>query len=272
MDTKTILVTGATDGIGEKTALELARQGHTLLLHGRDKEKGARVLGKINKETCNGNLSFYLADYSSLEEVKEMAEAVQREHKRLDVLVNNAGGFFRERQINADGLEMTITVNHLAPVLLTMLLLDTIKAGAPSRIVTIASTAHRNIHSVDFEDLHGEKTYSGFDAYALSKLGNVLFSNALARRLAGSGVVSNALHPGVIDTKLLRMSWNMSGASVAEGARTSIYLASDPGADEVSGRYFSNMREQAPSDLAQDEDLQERFWTVTMDLLADYLD
>jgi len=141
LNTKTIFVTGATDGIGEKTALELARQGHTLLLHGRDKEKGARVLEKINKETCNGNLSFYLADYSSLKEVKEMVEAVQREHKRLDVLVNNAGGFFRERQINADGLEMSITVNHLAPVLLTMLLLDTIMAGAPSRIVTVASTA-----------------------------------------------------------------------------------------------------------------------------------
>lgn len=271
MQTKTILVTGATDGIGKRIALELARQGHAVLVHGRDRCKGIQVLESINRNTCNEKLALYLADFSSLDEIRDMAQDLKREQDSLDVLINNAGNFYRERQLNENGLEMTFVVNYLAPFLLTLLLLDKIKDSAPARIVNVASTTHRNVRKVDFANLQGEKNYNGYDAYALSKLGSILFTNALARRLAGSSVTVNALHPGVIDTKLLRKGWGSAGADVEEGARTSIYLATSPEAEGVSGKYFSRMREQSPSDLAQDEELQEKFWEVSRELVSSYL-
>ena len=271
MDAKTILVTGATDGIGKQTAIELARQGAKVLVHGRDKAKGARVLDEINRDNCNENLILYLADFSSFADIKRMADEIKREQSDLHVLINNAGTFSKERLLTKDGLEMTFAVNHLAPFLLTMLLLDLLKASAPARIVNVASGAHRNISAVDFDNLQGEKSYNGFEAYGLSKLGNVLFTNELARRLAGSGVAVNSLHPGVISTRMQCISYNLDGESVEEGARTLVYLATSSEVEDVSGKYYSRMAEKPISDLAQDKALQEKFWKVSEVLLAGYL-
>lgn len=217
-------------------------------------------------------LALYLADFASLQQVRELADQVRRDHPRLEVLINNAGTFSKQRRLSADGFELTFAVNHLAPFLLTLLLLDLLKASTPARVVTVASNAHRNLAAVDFGNLQGEAAYDGYDAYALSKLGNILFSNALARRLVGSGVTANSLHPGVIDTKLLRMSYSTPGSSLEEGAQTSIHLAASPEVEGLNGRFFSRMAEKSPSDLAQDQALQERFWELSMQMVAPFMD
>jgi len=271
MAKKTILVTGATDGIGRQTATELARLGHKVLIHGRDKERGVRTMDEINRDSCNENLTLYLADFSDFEAVKCMAEEILREQSDLYVLVNNVGSFSKQRILNIDGYELTFAVNHLAPFLLTILLLDLIKSSGPSRIVNVASGAHRSIREIDFDNLQGQKYFNGYDAYSLSKLANILFTNELARRMESSGVTANSLHPGVIDTKLLRMSYAMDGANLEEGAHTSVFLAVSPEVEGVSGTYYSTMVEKPTSTLAQDHDLQKRFWKVSEKLLEKYL-
>jgi retinol dehydrogenase-14 len=271
MKNRTILITGATDGIGKQTALELTRMGAHVLIHGRDKKKGIQVLDELNRETCNEKLALYVADFSSLADVRRMAEELKREQSELHVLINNAGSFFKERRLNEDGLEMTFVVNHLAPFLLTNLLLDLLKTSAPARVITVASGAHRNLKNLDWDNLQGEKSYDEFDAYALSKLANICCMNELADRLDGSGVTVNTLHPGVIDTKLLRMSYNTDGASVEEGAQTSVYLASAPDVEGITGKYFSHKVEKPISDLAKDLQNQTRFWELSEKLVAKYM-
>lgn len=188
MENKTVLVTGRTDGIGRETALQLARMGARVLVHGRDKEKGTQVLNDINREPCKEKASLYLADFSSLADVKRMAEDIKREQTELYVLVNNAGNFYEERFLSADNIEMTMAVNHFAPFLLTLLLLELLEARAPARIDNVASSAHKLIRSVDFENLQEGTNNDGFTAYSLSKLGNVLFTQSLADKLAGTDV------------------------------------------------------------------------------------
>jgi NAD(P)-dependent dehydrogenase (short-subunit alcohol dehydrogenase family) len=269
---KTILVTGATDGIGRQTALDLARMGAHVLIHGRDKEKGIRVLDELNRETCNEKLALYIADYSSLADVRRMADEIKREQSHLDVLINNAGSFFVKREVNADGLEMTFVVNHLASFLLTNLILDLLKASAPARVVTVESSAHKSLKEIDWENLQGEKSYNEYDAYALSKLANICTMNELAARLKGSGVTVNTLHPGVVDTKLLRMSYKLEGVSVQEGAETSVYLASEPEVEGITGKYFSRKVEKPISDLAADPQNWKKFWDISEALTAKYMD
>jgi NAD(P)-dependent dehydrogenase (short-subunit alcohol dehydrogenase family) len=268
---KTVLVTGATDGIGRQTAVGLARMGHKVLVHGRNKGKGSQVLDAINRDNCNENLVLYLADFSSLAEVKRMADEIKREQSELHVLINNAGVFCREKQVSQDGNEMTFAVNHLAPFLLTLLLLDLLKTSAPARIVNVSSGSHRDITEIDFDNLNGEKSFDGFKAYSLSKLGNVLFTNRLARKLAGSGVTANSLHPGVIATEMQRISYNLQGESVEEGAKTSLFLATSPDVEGISGRYYSRMMEKNTSDLAKDEGLQDKFWEISEKLVSKFL-
>jgi len=272
MKDKTILVTGATDGIGRQTALDLARMGARVLIHGRNKEKGIRVMDELNRETCNEKLALYVADFSSLQEVRRMADEIKREQSQLHVLINNAGSFFNDYEQNGDGLEMTFVVNHLASFLLTNLLLDLMKESTPARVITVESSAHRNIQEIDWENLQGEKSYNGFDAYALSKLASVCTMNQLAERLKGSGVTVNTLHPGVIDTKLLRMSYKLRGVSVEEGAETPVYLASEPEVEGVTGKYFGQKVEKRMSDLAMDPQNWKKFWDVSEALTAKYMD
>jgi len=271
MTSKTILITGATDGIGQQTARELAQMGHKVLVHARDQEKGAKVINEINRASCNENLVLYISDFSDLASVVKMANEIQREQERLDVLINNAGTFSKERVVTRDGNELTFQVNHLAPFLLTHLLLDLIKQSAPARIVNVSSGAHRSANASYFEDLQGERAYDGFRAYDFSKLANILFTNELAERLAGSGVTANSLHPGTIDTKLLRMSYDLDGRSVEDGARLSIHLASSPDVEGITGKYFSSMQEKQPADQALNKELQKRLWTISEELTGRFL-
>ncbi len=262
----TILVTGSTDGIGKATAMELASRGAKVLFHGRNQEKGELVLAEARERTGNSSLEFFRADLSSQRQVRSLAEEVMHRHKQLHVLINNAGTFQPKREVTEDGLEITFAVNYLAPFLLTHELLDFMNRSGPSRIVPVASIAHWNA-KVDWNNLQGDRRYDGFQAYALSKLGDILFTYALARRLQSTKITANCLHPGVIKTKLLRAGFgDYPGAAPKEGARRSVYLACSPEVKEVSGRYFENCRPVRSSPQSYDEDLQERFWQLGMRL------
>lgn len=261
---RTILVTGSTDGIGEATARELSRQGHRVLLHGRNREKGRKVLTELETAAGSGRLDLFIADLSVQEQVRGLAEEVAGAYDRLDVLVNNAGVFMPERAVAPDGIEMTFAVNFLSQVLLTHELLGLLERSAPARIVNVASIAHRSARSVDWENLPGFPDYDAYDAYAVSKLGVVAFTARLARMLEGTGVTANSLHPGVIDTKLLRAytGGRDGGAPPEKGAEVEVHLALSPDAGETSGGYFEENRWKRPSSLALDAGVQERFWEM----------
>ncbi len=261
---KVMLVTGSTDGIGKETALELARRGATVILHGKDLGRCQRVLDEAVRATRNRSLGCFAADLASLSEVRKLAEDIIGQYERLDVLINNAGVFMPTRVLSRDGYEMTFAVNHLAPFLLTHLLLDLLKKSAPSRVITVASVAHQRA-KLDLDNLQGEKHFTGYGAYALSKLGNILFTYELAERLQGSGVTAFCLHPGSIGTKLLREGCGgMSGGTVKQGADTPVYLASASGeVDAMSGKYFFQRKVDRPTPMAEDTSLRRRFWDAS---------
>jgi len=263
---RVVLVTGSTDGIGRATAQDLARRGASVLLHGRDRKKGERVEEEVRRLSGNRNLDLFIADFSSPAQVRQMAGEVEQKYDRLHVLINNAGTFRSQREITEDGLEATFAVNYLSAFQLTNLLLPLIKKSAPSRIVNLASVAHWN-GRVDWQNLQGERSYDGFSAYALSKLGMVLFTYALAERLKGSGVTANCLHPGVIKTKLLRAGFgDYPGESPEKGARTPVYLAASGEVEGVSGQYFENCRPRGSSPQSYNRRLQEEFWRISEEL------
>jgi len=243
----TYLVTGATDGIGKATALALARSNACVIIHGRDPDKTAATLQQLKQETGNSNLHTVLADFTSLEEVAVLAEHICDRFPDLNVLINNAGHLTDHRQLSVDGFELTFAVNYLAPFLLTLNLIATLKDNMPARIVNVASTALGG-GRLNFSDLQQEQAFNGWQAYANSKLANVLFSHLLAEKLEGSGVVSNSLCPGLIDTNFFhtnsvfpksayeRMRPGMRSSE--EGALVPLYLASDPAAAEINGEFF----------------------------------
>ena len=261
MKDKTILITGSTDGIGKQTALELAAMGATVLLHGRNSERADRVLNEIKNATGNDRLNAFIADLSSLKKVRGLAEQVLLKHDRLDVLINNAGVYETSHRISEDGFEMTFAVNHLAPFLLTLLLLDLIIKSSPGRIINVSSQVHAS--GIDFDNLQAEKYYSEYEAYSLSKLCNVLFTYELAERLKGTGITVNCLHPGVIDTKLLKAGWGMGGSPVTEGSRTSVYLASAPELNTVTGKYFKNRTSTTSSQISYDAETRKKLWHIS---------
>jgi NAD(P)-dependent dehydrogenase (short-subunit alcohol dehydrogenase family) len=256
----TVLVTGATDGIGRATALALAARGATVLVHGRDPARAAAVAREANAVPgAPGDAESVVGDLASLAAVRALAAAVRARGAPLDVLVNNAGVAFRdaERRLSADGFELTFAVNHLAHFLLTRELLDLLAEAAArrggARVVTVSSELHAR-GRIDFDDLQGERRYGGTAAYANSKLANVLFARGLARRTAARGVTSNALHPGVIRTKLLRDGFGSNGgATVERGAATSVHLALHPAVAAVTGAYFVDSRETPPAAAALDD-------------------
>jgi retinol dehydrogenase-14 len=266
MHDKVILVTGSTDGIGQQTALELARRGATVLLHGRNAERGQKTLADLRAASGNAHLDLFIADLSSQKQVRRLAAEVRAKYEHLHVLINNAGTFMPQRELTEDGLEVTFAVNYLAPFLLTHLLLDGLRLGAPARVITLSSTLHQRAQ-VDFNNLQGDKHYSPTHAYNLSKLGNVLFTMELAERLRGSGVTANCLHPGAVDTKLLRAAFKGSaGESLAAGAATSIYRATAPEVETLTGLYFEGKRPVNPSPLAKDLELRRKLWDVSVQL------
>jgi NAD(P)-dependent dehydrogenase (short-subunit alcohol dehydrogenase family) len=265
---KIILVTGSTDGIGKQTALGLARMGAEVLLHGRNQDKVLEVRDEIAQKTDNDQLDVFIADLSSQKQIINLATEVADRYEHLHVLINNAGTYSLERILTEDRLELTFSVNYLAPFLLTRQLLDLLKKSVPSRIVNVASIAHWNA-KVDWNNMQGEQYFDGFQAYALSKLGIVLFTHELAKRLKGSDVTVNCLHPGVVKTKLLRAGFGATqGITPEEGARTSIYLASSSDLENVSGKYFESCRQVHSSPLSYDNALQEKFWKMSEDLVA----
>ncbi len=260
MNEKTILITGSTDGIGKQTALELSRMGARVLLHGRSDERGEAVLNEIRAASGNRSLDLCIADLCSMQQVRQLAAEIQKKHGALHVLINNAGVLMNERQLTEDGLEMTFAVNHLSHFLLTHLLLDMMTRSAPARIINVSSMVHQGARL----DLQGERHFSGYGAYSISKLANILFAYELAERLKGTGVTANALHPGVIGTKMLHRGFGAVGGShLAEGAETSVYLATSPEVEGVSGKYFVRKREMESSAQTHDKALRRRFWEVS---------
>ncbi len=263
---KTILVTGATDGIGRQTALVLAQRGGRVLLHGRSEERCRRTRREIKERTGNQALQTYIADFADLAQVRALADEVRRDHGRLDVLLNNAGVWETSRRTSRDGFEMTLAVNHLAPFLLTNRLLDPLRAVAPSRIVNVSSMIHAG--HIDFDDLQSEKGYSAQAAYGLSKLCNVLFTYELAERLAGTGVTANCLHPGVIDTKLFRAGWSAGGSPIEAGSRNTVYVATAPELEGVTGKYFVNQRPAESQPISHDPEARRRLWRLSAALVG----
>ena len=259
MEGKIVLITGATDGIGKQTAFELAHLGATVLLHGRNPKRLIDAMNDCRKKVTHPKLDFFNADFSSLNAIRKMVVDLKQKYDRLDVLINNAGVFMKTRELSHDGYEMTFAVNHLAHFFLTHLCLPLLKASPSARVITVSSIAHMRA-TLDFENLQGEKKFDGYDAYSRSKLANVLFAVELAERMKGSKLTSNALHPGVITTKLLEAGFAMKGASLEEGAETSVYLASSPEVEGVTGKYFVKKRPQPYNPIADNAELRKRFW------------
>jgi NAD(P)-dependent dehydrogenase (short-subunit alcohol dehydrogenase family) len=266
----TCLVTGATSGIGKETAVGLATLGARLIVVGRTRA-GAE---EIRERIPGAQVDLLTADLSSLAEVRRLAGEVLSKYNRIDVLVNNAGVIAPGRQLTVDGLESTFAVNHLAPFLLTHLLRGLLEQSAPARVVTVASAAHKQVRAIPWEDL----ATGCAQAYPVSKLANILFTVELARRLAGSGVTANCLHPGFVRTALGRDVTGVLGVVVrfvarfqpgpVTGARTPIYLASSPEVADVTGGYFVNSRPAVPSGLARDALAAARLWSLSEQLVA----
>ena len=270
------LVTGATGGIGLVAARALAAKGATVVLTARDAGRAETLVQQIRYETGNTQVNFLLADLSSQAQVRRLAEEFQRSYPTLHVLVNNAGGLFMRRVETVDGYELTFALNHLAPFLLTNLLLDELKASAPARVVTVSSAAHVGAQ-IHFDDLMYSSTrYSPMGAYGQSKLANAMFAYELARRLEGTGVTSNALHPGFVATGFAKNNGTLYrygmtllrpfAISPEQGAQTTIYLASSPEVEGVSGEYFVKRRPAKSSKASYDEEAQRRLWEVSEEL------
>ncbi len=269
MDGNVCLVTGGTSGIGEVTARELARKGATVVLVGRDTAKAEATVERIRRETGQSAVTHLIADLSSQSEIRRLAREFQERHARLDVLINNAGAMFDRRAETVDGIERTFALNHLAYFLLTELLIETLKTTAGSRVINVASMAHLGMR-LDFDDLEARRGYSGYWVYGRSKLANILFTRELARRLDGSGVTANCLHPGFVATNFVAgngfLGWVFRRlASVAAidpeaGARTTVYLASSPEVAGLSGRFFVKCKESTPSAQARDDAAARKLW------------
>jgi NAD(P)-dependent dehydrogenase (short-subunit alcohol dehydrogenase family) len=266
------VITGATAGIGRVTALKLARRGAGIVAIGRDRARGEALVSEIGELPGRPEAEFVAADLSSREGCRTAAEAVLARHSRIDVLLNNAGAMYGERRRTADGLEMTFALNHLGYFRLVRLLLPAVRAAAPARIVNVASNAHRGVR-LDFDDLQSQRRYRGFAVYKRSKLANLYFTYTLARRLEGSGVTVNALHPGFVATDIgirnryaPKLLWRLAclkAIGVEEGAETSVYVASAPEVAGVSGKYFFQCRETSSSAASYDHDAALRLWQVS---------
>jgi NAD(P)-dependent dehydrogenase (short-subunit alcohol dehydrogenase family) len=277
MDGRVCVVTGATNGIGRETALALAQLGATVVIVARDAARAALTAKDIERETGNRSTEVVIADFASLQAVRAAAAEIARRHRAIHVLVNNAGRASGKRMLSADGLEMTFAVNHLAPFLLTRELMPLLRAGAPARIVNVASAGEAR-GPIRFDDLQSERNYRGFPAYAMSKLANVLFTYELASRLVGTGITANCLHPGTVGTNLLRQipRWLYALISpflltAAQGAETVVFLAASPQVEGMSGGYFQKCRAVRSSKRSYDVEARVRLWNASEALVDSQL-
>ena len=276
MAEKIFLVSGATDGIGRVTAMELARAGGQVMLIGRDRAKAERVVGRIKRESGNQRVEFELADLSSQSDIRALAGRLNDRLEHLDVLVNNVGAWFQRRQLSVDAIEMTFALNHLSYFLLTGLMLEKLRRAPTARIVNVSSMAHRG-RQVDFDDPQGSGRYSGWRAYQASKLANIHFTFRLAENLDGASVSANCLHPGFVASKFGHnnrgwLKWSMilaqqlAAISETKGARTSVHLASSEAVEGVSGKYFDKCEIAECSAASHDAHARERLWRLSEEL------
>jgi NAD(P)-dependent dehydrogenase (short-subunit alcohol dehydrogenase family) len=282
MTGKTVVVTGATSGIGVETAVALAGAGARVVITGRDRARGEAAVEDIKRRSGSQMVELVVFDLGDLSSVRAGAAEILARCPRIDVLVNNAGIVLSDRRVTPDGLEATFAVNHLGPFLLTDLLLDRIEASAPARIVNVASTAHKGARrGLDFDDLQSERTYRALQVYSKSKLANIQFTTELARRLAGTGVTANSLHPGTVATGYGR-DGDTKGVfafglkvikpfilSAERGARTSVFLASSPEVAGVTGAYFVRCKQATPTRVARSTEAAARLWEMSEKLIAE---
>jgi NAD(P)-dependent dehydrogenase (short-subunit alcohol dehydrogenase family) len=278
MQGKVCIVTGANSGIGKATSLGLAKMGATVVMVCRERTKGEEAQNEIKTKSGNDAIDLLLADLSSQDSIRQLVENFLQHYTQLHVLVNNAGGVNLSRRVTVDGFEMTFAVNYLAPFLLTNLLLDKLKASAPARIVNVSSESHESAY-IKMDDLQLEKKYRLMRAYGQSKLALVLFTYELARRLQGTGVTANCLHPGFVATNIgqsgvgrvgrsiVKLIFSSLGISPEEGAKTSIYLASSPDIEGVTGKYFVKSIPVRSAPISYDESLQRQLWEESAKLV-----
>lgn len=269
MNNQTILITGATSGIGKETAIQLAKTGAKIVFNARNEERGATALKDIISASGNDSVSFEVCNLSSFASIRTFANAIAEQYEHLDVLINNAGVWEDSRAISQDGIERTWAVNHLAPFLLTNLLLPLLKKAEGARIVTVSSALHpRGV--IQFDNLELATDYSAMKAYANSKLANILFTRELAKRLSGTDITANCLHPGVISTSLardanifMRMFFKIIGKKASKGAETSVYLAISPEVEGVTGEYFQDSAPFKSASASKDMEVAAQLWTVS---------
>jgi len=272
MKDKVVMVTGANSGIGKAASLALAKMGATVVMVARSRERGEAARSEIVRKSQNNAVDLLLADLSSLESVRILASEFRKKYSELHVLINNAGLFNQRRSVTIDGYENTFATNYLAPFLLTNLQLDLLKASAPSRIINVSSVGHYNGH-INFDDINLEKEYGGWKAYGQSKLALVLFTHELAKKLQGTGVTVNAVHPGTVATNIWSRPLGPVGFILAlpklfmispdQGAETIVYLASSPDAKGLNGEYLEKLKVKKSSNESYDEEIAQRLWDVS---------
>lgn len=276
MKGKICLVTGATSGIGEESAQTLAGMGATVIVGARNETKAADTVDRIRAETGNPNVAYLIADLSVQAQVRDLAKQVEARYPRLDVLLNNAGAIFYRRQLSVDGIEKTWATNHLNYFLLTHLLLPMVKKSKAGRVVNVASSSHWN-NVINFDDLEYERGYKTMKVYGQSKLANMLFTRELARRLEGTNITVNAVHPGLVATGIGQNFWLArvigqlalrNARSAEEGAETLIYLASSPEVESVTGEYFVDKQIARSSDASKDMEVATRLWQVSAEMVG----
>lgn len=259
---KIIFLTGATDGIGKQTAFMLAEKNAMLLMHGKNIEKGLEIRDEIIRKTKNTNIFYFNADFTSFRDIQILSTEIHKQFNTIDILINNAGVYENKKIILVNGIEKTFMVNHLASFSLTLKFLDLLKKSNKARIINVSSMIHAN--SIDFENLNSEKYYSGDDAYSRTKLCNILFSNRLNSIVNDKSITINTLHPGVINTKLLRAGWGGYGNTTIEGAKRIFYLATSKDVENISGKYFMNDKQIKPSEIAFNKTIQKRLWDISI--------
>ena len=277
MNGKVCLVTGATDGIGKISARVLAEKGAKVIIVGRNPEKSATVLAELKSSSGNENIDLLMADLAVMQEVYDLAEQVISHYDRLDILLNNAGGYFAKHELTSDGLERTFALNHMSYFLLTNKLMELLKSSAPARIVNVSSDAHYGV-DMDFENLNGEQEYKAWKAYQKSKLANVLFTYELLKKVPGN-ITVNCLHPGFVSTNfghnnggffgpVLKIAQRISAIDPEEGAKTSIFLCSAPEVKGVSGKYFYKCQPKTSSRESRNMDTGKRLWQISSDIAS----